>query len=82
MAPPALQVPTFGGLEMLLVQEEAADGAGATIQILVGAPGSEVNLPIVQLKRHVADGVRQIPANVAALLFVCVCLFDLIVNYI
>ena len=63
MTPPAFQMGPIFWLEMFLVQEEAAYGASATIQILVRAPGSKVNLPIVQLKRNVADGVRQIPAH-------------------
>ena len=51
---------------MPLVHEAAADGAGARVQILVAAPHGEVGIPIVQLQRHIADGVREVEADARA----------------
>ena len=48
---------------MPLVHEAAADGAGAGVEILVAAPHGEVGVPVVQVQRRVADGVREVEAH-------------------
>ncbi len=48
------------------MHEAAADGAGTGIEILVAAPDGEVGIPIVQLQRGIADGVREVDADVGA----------------
>ena len=49
-----------------LVHEAAADRAGAGIQVLVAAPDGEVGAGVVQRERHVADRVREVEADAAA----------------
>ena len=48
---------------MLFVYEEAGDGAGTGVKVLVCAPGCEVDVPIVQFQIDVADGVGTVPTN-------------------
>ena len=40
---------------MALVHEAAADRAGSGVQVLVGTPHGEVDVPVVQRQRQVAD---------------------------
>ena len=40
-----------------------AGRAGPGVDVLVVAPGGPVDVPRAQLERHVADGVREIPAD-------------------
>ena len=52
-----------------LVHERARHRAGTGVEIFVGAPDGEIDVPIVQRQRHVADRVREIdPDHAAALL--------------
>ena len=67
MAPPTVQLLEALQVEVLLVQVDATNGACSRVKILVRAPGGEVDFPLVQLELDVANGVRQIPADVAAL---------------
>ena len=46
--------------EMPLVHEAAADRAGPGVQILVRAPHGEIDIPVVQRQRQVADGMRHV----------------------
>ena len=39
------------------------DGARPAVEVLVGAPGREVDVPVVQAQRHVAGGVGEVPAD-------------------
>ncbi len=48
---------------MALVDEAAADGSGAGIQIFVAAPDSEIRVIVMQSERHVADGVREVESD-------------------
>ena len=66
MSPPAGKARQIAALRVPLVHEAAADGAGTRVQILVAAPDGEVGIPIVQLQRHVADGVREVEAHARA----------------
>src|SRR5690242_14803228 len=43
-----------------LVDIQTADRAGSGVQILVGAPDGEVDVPLVQTMRNAADGVRAV----------------------
>ena len=49
------------------VHEEAADAARPGVEVLVRAPDGEVDVPVVQRERDVADRVREVPAAHAAL---------------
>ena len=53
--------------EMPLVHEAPADRAGAGVQILVRAPHGEVDIPVVQLQRQIADGMRHVETDNGAL---------------
>ena len=48
---------------MALVDEDRAHRAGAAVQVLVGAPGGEVDVPVVERQLDVPRGVRQVPAD-------------------
>lgn len=48
---------------MSRVHEEAGDGAGSGIDVLVRAPGCEVDVPGVEVERHVACGVGEVPSH-------------------
>ncbi len=48
---------------MPLVYEAAGNRAGAGIQILVGTPHGEIDAPVVQRQRQVADGMRQVETD-------------------
>src|SRR5437762_12955118 len=45
---------------MTLVHECACDCAGAGVEIFVGTPDSEIDIPIVKRERDVTDRVRKI----------------------
>jgi len=49
------------------VEEEAADTARARVEILVRAPYSEINTPVVEGHGNIADSMSKIPAGNAAL---------------
>ena len=67
VAPPAGQARQVEVVAVPLVDEAAADRAGAAVEVLVGAPDGEIDAPVVQLQRHVAGRVRQVEADDAAL---------------
>ncbi|KAA8631089.1 hypothetical protein SMACR_08947 [Sordaria macrospora] len=56
-------------LSVTLVHESTGHGTGATVEVLVRAPDSEVDVPVVKLELDVTRAVGQVPAdNEAALL--------------
>ena len=67
MAPPAAELCQVGE-GVALVHEAAADGARAGVDVLVVAPHGPVDVPLVQPQHDVADRVREIEADDAALL--------------
>ena len=51
-------MPSLSGIVAVpLMHEATADGAGTAVEILVGAPDGEIDVPIVQLQRHIAGRV-------------------------
>mmetsp|Transcript_94003 Transcript_94003/g.293826 ORF Transcript_94003/g.293826 Transcript_94003/m.293826 type:complete len:257 (+) Transcript_94003:3-773(+) len=71
VAPPPRQAPRevgHPGIGVALVHEGARDVAGAGVEVLVGAPAGKIAAPIVQLKRHIADRMREVEAHQATLL--------------
>ena len=48
---------------MPLMHEGAGCRAGTSVQVLVGAPGREVRVPVVQRERQVTDRVREVEAG-------------------
>lgn len=48
---------------MRIAHETASDRARSAVEVLVRAPDGEVDVPVVQLYRHVADGVCEVPAD-------------------
>ena len=51
---------------MPLVDEAAGKGARPGVEVLVGAPGREVDVPVVEGHGHIAGGMREVPADVGA----------------
>jgi len=66
----ALPEPAPDGREQALLQVaayvEEGGGAGTTVEVLVGATDRQVDTPGIQLDRHGADGVAEIPKNEGA----------------
>ena len=65
MAPPTFQPRHQGAVAVFVsnvpfMHEHARHGARAGVDVFVGAPAGEVDVPVVQLKRYVAYGVGQI----------------------
>ena len=48
---------------MPLMHERARYRAGSGVEIFVGTPDREIDVPIMQRQRHVADCVREIDPN-------------------
>lgn len=48
------------------MNEATADATRATVEVFVAAPTREIDIPFVQLQRHVTNGMSQIKANQAA----------------
>ncbi len=65
-APPALEARQPGDIEMALVDERSGDRTRTGVEVLVRAPGGEVDAPVVQRQRHVAGGVGEVPADEGA----------------
>ena len=57
---------------MGISHKATSNRARAAIEVLVRTPDCEVDVPIVQLYRHVADSVREVPADEDAF-GLCVC---------
>ena len=47
----------------------ACDRAGTGVEIFVGTPNREVDVPVMQRKRHVADGVGELDTSTGAVPF-------------
>ena len=62
-APPAVEARQVAVGEVALVDERAGQRARAGVEVLVRAPGREVDVPVVQLQRHVPGRVREVPAH-------------------
>ena len=67
VAPPAGEPRQLAAVRVTRVHEAAADGAGPGVQVLVVAPHGEVGAAVVQGDRDVADRVREVEADEAAL---------------
>ena len=52
---------------MFLVHEEAGNGPRAGVEVLVGAPGSHINSPVMEVELNVASCMGQIKTNIATL---------------
>src|SRR5882757_5280150 len=68
MSPPTGEARQLDLLRMTFVHKAAADRTRSAIEIFVTAPHCEVDVPIMQTQRHIADGVRQIESHYTALL--------------
>ena len=51
---------------MAIVDEDRTDRARPAVQVLVRAPGGEVDVPVVERELDVAGGVGQVPADEGA----------------
>ncbi|KAF4619095.1 hypothetical protein G7Y89_g14752 [Cudoniella acicularis] len=62
--PPGKSVGRVGrGFGMLGVDEEASNGAWSAVEVFVAAPDGAVDIPVMERKGYVADGVGEIPDN-------------------
>jgi len=52
---------------VVLVHKDGRDSPWARIKVLVGAPASKINLPVVEFQDHIAGGVGQVKPHNAAL---------------
>ena len=48
---------------MSFMDKGACDRTGTGVEIFVGTPNREIDVPIMQRQRHVADGVGKIDTN-------------------
>ncbi len=48
-------------MAVLFMNEKAASCSGAGVQVFVAAPNGGIDVPGVQLERHIADCVREVP---------------------
>ena len=56
---------------MSLMDKGACDRAGTGVEIFIGTPNREVDVPVMQRKRHVADSVGEINTNCDSVLPGC-----------
>ena len=52
---------------MFLVHKEAGNGPRPRVEVLVGAPGSHINPPVIEVELNVASCMGQIKTNIATL---------------
>lgn len=50
------------------VYEEPRDGSRSAVEILVGAPDGEINLPVVEMELQIASAMSQIPSTYCSLM--------------
>jgi len=55
-------LPVFD-LSVSLVNVQACNAAGSRVHIFVSAPGGEVNIPVVELKKYIPSRMCKIPSN-------------------
>ncbi len=65
-APPAGELGQRTVCQVPLVDERTGERARPAVEVLVRAPRRPVDVPVVQLQRQVARGVRQVPADDSA----------------
>ena len=65
VAPPARQS-RRGGRRVAFVDEHLGERTGTAVQVLVRAPGGEVDVPVVERERDVAGGMGEVPARQGA----------------
>jgi len=61
----------------LIVNEDPSNAPGSGIEVFVRTPNGKVDVPIMQAKRNVADGVRQIPPYYCSLFGILVSYLDI-----
>ena len=52
---------------MFFVDKEAGNGPRARVEVLVGAPGSHIHTPVMEVKLNVTSCVGQVKTNIATL---------------
>ena len=50
-----------------LMHKEATDGTWPSVEVLVGAPGSHIHVPIMEVEGDIASSMRQVKPHVASL---------------
>lgn len=49
------------------MDEQASDATWTRVEVLVGAPDGEVDVPVMERQGHVPNAMREIPTTYAAL---------------
>ena len=60
VSPPSGKTGQVRAMGMFFMHKAAADASGTAVHIFVGTPYRKIDLPIVQAKRQITRGVRQI----------------------
>ena len=63
VAPPASQARQLRILSVPLEDEAAADAAGTAVEVLVAAPDGEIDIPVMEVQRHIPRGVGQVETD-------------------
>lgn len=63
MTIPPLQSLVLLAVTMFLMDESTSDRTSTCIHILVGAPASKVDIPVVQLQLDISGSVSEVPPN-------------------
>jgi len=66
IAPPAVKLWQIFP-RVIFVHENHSQTPGTGIQVLVGAPGGKIHVPVVQFQRNIARSMGHVPADNAAL---------------
>lgn len=67
MSPPTGKTVAVKVGGVAFVDKDSSDASGARVEVLVGAPAGEIDVPVVQLHRDISSRVRQVPAYDASL---------------
>ena len=52
---------------MFLMDKESSNGPWARVEVLIGAPGSHIHTPVMEVKLNVASCMGQVKTNIATL---------------
>ena len=52
---------------MFLMDKESSNGPWARVEVLIGAPGSHIHTPVMEVKLNVTSSMGQVKTNIATL---------------
>ena len=68
VAPPTGKTVAFKVSGVAFVDKDAGNASRSRVEVLVGTPAGEIDVPVVQLDRDISCRVSQVPSNNASLL--------------